>query len=87
METELRQLLDRWLRLSRCTAMDAQVRYVSSDGESRCNLFSEVLQEVLLHGAHHRGQIALVLRMKGFEPPRSTDFIPALRTAAIQKGI
>src|SRR6202020_3209141 len=57
--TALRQLLDRWLRLSRCTALDAQVRYVSSDGESRSNLFSEVLQEVLLHGAHHRGQIAL----------------------------
>jgi uncharacterized damage-inducible protein DinB len=87
LETELRRLLDRWLRLSHCTAMDAQVRYESSDGESRSNLFSEVLQEVLLHGAHHRGQIALVLRMKGFEPPRSTDFIPALRTKALQTGI
>ena len=87
LETELRQLLERWLRLSHCNAMNAQVRYLSNDKESRSNLFSEVLQEVLLHGAHHRGQIALVLRMKGSEPPRSTDFIPALRTAAIQKGI
>jgi uncharacterized damage-inducible protein DinB len=87
LETELGQLLDRWLRLSHCTAMDAQVRYVGNDGESRSNLFSEVLQEVLLHGAHHRGQIALVLRMKGFDPPRSTDFIPALRTKALQTGI
>jgi hypothetical protein len=24
--------------------------------------------------------------MKGFEPPRSTDFIPALRTKALQTG-
>jgi uncharacterized damage-inducible protein DinB len=84
LESELRWLRDRWLRLSNCTAMDAQVRYESSDGEHRSNLFSEVLQEVFLHGAHHRGQIALVLRMKGFEPPRSTDFIPALRTKALQ---
>ena len=87
LETELRQLLERWLRLSHCNAMDAQVRYLSSDRESRSNLFCEVLQEVLLHGAHHRGQIALVLRMKGFEPPRSTDLIPALRTKALQTEI
>ena len=86
LEAELRRLRDRWLGLSNCTAMDAQVRYESSDGENRSNLFSEVLQEVFLHGAHHRGQIALVLRMKGFEPPRSTDFIPALRTKALQSG-
>ena len=86
LEVELRWLLDRWLRLSNCTAMDAQVRYESSDGENRFNPFSEVLQEVFLHGAHHRGQIALVLRMKGFEPPRSTDFIPALRAKALQTG-
>jgi uncharacterized damage-inducible protein DinB len=86
LEAELRRLRDRWLRLSNCTAMDAQVRYESSDGENRSNLFSEVLQEVFLHGAHHRGQIALVLRMKGFEPPRSTDFIPTLRTKALQTG-
>jgi uncharacterized damage-inducible protein DinB len=84
LEAELRRLRNRWLKLSNCTAMDAQVRYESSDGENRSNVFSEVLQEVFLHGAHHRGQIALVLRMKGFEPPRSTDFIPALRTKALQ---
>ena len=87
LETELRQLLERWLRLSHCNAMDAQVRYLSSDRESRSNLFCEVLQEVLLHGAHHRGQIAFVLRMKGFDPPRSTDFIPALRTKTLQTEI
>ena len=87
LETELRRLLERWLRLSHCNAMDAQVRYLSSDKESRSNLFSEVLQEVLLHGAHHRGQIAFVLRMKGFDPPRLTDFIPALRTKTLQTEI
>jgi uncharacterized damage-inducible protein DinB len=86
LEDELRRLRDRWLGLSDCNAMDAQVRYESSDGENRSNLFSEVLQEVFLHGAHHRGQIALILRTKGFEPPRSTDFIPALRTKALQTG-
>src|ERR1700721_3852097 len=87
LETELRRLLERWLRLSHCNAMDAQVRYLSSDRESRSNLFCEVLQEVLLHGAHHRGQIAFVLRLKGFDLPRSTDFIPALRTKTLQTEI
>jgi uncharacterized damage-inducible protein DinB len=85
LEAELRRLRDRWLRLSNCSNGCAGA-IESSDGENRFNPFSEVLQEVFLHGAHHRGQIALVLRMKGFEPPRSTDFIPALRTKALQTG-
>ena len=59
LEAELRRLRDRWLRLSNCTAMDAQVRYESSDGENHFNPFSEVLQEVLLHGAHHRDRLPL----------------------------
>ena len=87
LESELERLRDRWLGLSDYMKMETQVRYESSDGEGRSNLFSEVLQEVFLHSAHHRGQIALVLRMKGFEPPRSTDFIPALRTKALQPGM
>ena len=82
LNTELVHLRNRWVRLADCTALDAQVQYRNRTGESCSNLFGEVLQEILLHGAHHRGQIALALRSKGFDPPRSTDFIPALRTQA-----
>jgi uncharacterized damage-inducible protein DinB len=82
LDAELLRLRDRWLRLADCTAMDAQIQYRNGVGENCFNFFDEILQEVFLHGAHHRGQIALALRSKGCEPPRSTDFIPALRTQA-----
>ena len=82
LHTELIRLKNRWLRLADRTASGAQVQYQNRAGESCSNLFADVLQEILLHGAHHRGQIAFLLRAKGFEPPRSTDFIPALRTQA-----
>jgi DinB family len=40
----------------------------------------EVMVEIICHSAHHRGQVALLLRQNGSEPAVSTDFIPALRT-------
>jgi len=79
-QSELLRLRDRWFKLCDCIAVEVQVHYRSSGGQNCANRFDEVIQEVLLHGAHHRGQIALLLRMNGCEPPRSTDFIPALRT-------
>lgn len=84
LDAELLRLRDRWLGLAGCTAMDAQIQYRNGAGEDCFNFFDEILQEIFLHGAHHRGQIALVLRSKGCEPPRSTDFIPALRTQAFR---
>lgn len=79
LETRLSQVRDRWLELATSNTLNAEVCYQSSKGDICSNRFDEVLQEVFMHGAHHRGQIAMVLRLKGFEPPSSTDFIPALR--------
>lgn len=80
---ELAALKERWLERCAEYAVDAQIGYRSSEGKECVNTFDEVLQEVMLHGAHHRGQIALLLRRSGHEPPRSTDFIPALRSQRI----
>ena len=53
--------------------------YRNRMGEKCTNSYLEVALELLSHGAHHRGQISLLLRQAGIEPPPSTDFVPALR--------
>lgn len=81
-KTELERLSERWLTLAERHSPEDEVRYTGSGGQIYSNRFDEVLQEMLLHGAHHRGQLALILRLRGFDPPPSTDFIPALRLGA-----
>jgi uncharacterized damage-inducible protein DinB len=53
--------------------------YENAAGQRAANSFFEIAVELVSHGAHHRGQVALLLRQAGHQPPKSTDFIPALR--------
>jgi uncharacterized damage-inducible protein DinB len=53
--------------------------YENAAGQQVANSFFEIAVELVSHGAHHRGQVALLLRQAGHQPPKSTDFIPALR--------
>ena len=69
----------RWLVICETNSAEMPVQYISSAKGECVNNLGEVIQEVALHGAHHRGQIALLLRSHGADPPASTDFIPALR--------
>lgn len=62
--------------------LDQRVPYVNSLGESWENAVEDVLDQVLLHSAHHRGQIASELRGAGHEPPY-VDLIHAVRTGQI----
>ncbi|MBV8475084.1 MAG: hypothetical protein JOZ36_00330 [Acidobacteria bacterium] len=78
-ETVFRDQKHRWLAMCKMRSAETLVRYNSSSGSDCVNSFDEIIQEVALHGAHHRGQIALLLRSEGVNPPDSTDFIPALR--------
>lgn len=48
--------------------------YKNSKGVEQKTKVSEILQHVIIHGQHHRAQIALLLRQKGVTPP-GTDFI------------
>jgi hypothetical protein len=83
-EGRLAGAFDRWT--SRCGSLaagrwDGRFQYPSGHGQAFSSSIYEVVVELLSHGAHHRGQIALLLRQGGHEPPASTDFIPALRSA------
>jgi len=48
--------------------------YKNSKGESFQTKVAEIIQHIIIHGQHHRAQIALLLRQKGITPP-ATDLI------------
>jgi uncharacterized damage-inducible protein DinB len=50
------------------------IKYENFSGESFSSLLSDIITHVVNHGTYHRGQIARILREKGFTPP-STDYI------------
>jgi uncharacterized damage-inducible protein DinB len=74
---------DRWILLASKYTELSQIPYVTRAGMNVANTFAEIVQEVLLHSAHHRGQIALLLRQSSSEPPVSTDYIPTIRKLSI----
>lgn len=54
------------------------VRYATSSGATHETAVADVLDHVLLHAAHHRGQANAALRAAGGEPPH-VDLIAWLR--------
>jgi uncharacterized damage-inducible protein DinB len=54
--------------------LSREVRYTNSAGDTFSNTIGDILSQVALHGAHHRGQIASSLRAHGADPP-ALDFI------------
>ncbi len=78
-QSVLARQLERWLSLLDDYSDVSPIGYLTRSGVSVVNTFAEIEQEVLLHSAHHRGQIALLLRQASMDPPASTDYIPTLR--------
>ena len=44
------------------------VEYLNPRGEKRSMPLGELMQHGAIHGVHHRGQVALLLRMLGYAP-------------------
>ncbi len=44
------------------------VEYANPRGEERSLLLGELMQHAAAHSIHHRGQVALLLRLVGYEP-------------------
>ena len=61
---------------------DRKIGYKNSKGEPWNSSVADIIQHVVLHAAHHRGQIASDLRAAGHEPAY-TDFIHAARKGFI----
>ena len=78
---ESRQLLAAWSELLAAAGeagLDLTVSYKNTKGEPWSSTVREVLTHVAMHGAYHRGQIALLVRESGHEPAY-TDYIHAVR--------
>ena len=58
--------------------MSATVAYKNSKGEPWTSRVDDILMHVIMHGAYHRGQIALEMRASG-NVPAYTDYIHAVR--------
>ena len=62
--------------------LERPVAYVNSKGERWTTSVDDVLAHVVLHSSYHRGQVALVLRQGGAEPPY-TDYAHCVRNGLI----
>lgn len=59
------------------------VTYSNSKGQPWSSTVEQILDHLSLHGAYHRGQIALLLRQAGVDPAY-TDFIHAVRQGLLE---
>ncbi|MDZ7660405.1 DinB family protein [Fodinibius sp.] len=59
--------------------LDKIISYTNSKGISYETTLSDILYHVIIHGQHHRAQIAKLLRNANIDPP-ATDFIFFTRT-------
>jgi uncharacterized damage-inducible protein DinB len=60
-----------------------KVEYTNPRGEKRSLLLGELMQHAAAHSIHHRGQVALLLRLLGYEP----GFIDMLLYYAEKRGV
>lgn len=52
--------------------------YTAGSGRTLTSSYADVVLELICHGAHHRGQIALLLRQSNCEPPKVHGLHPRL---------
>ncbi|MGD8748617.1 MAG: DinB family protein [Balneolaceae bacterium] len=55
-------------------SLDRMISYKNSKGTAYDTMLSDILHHVIIHGQHHRAQIAKLLRNAKITPP-GTDFI------------
>ncbi len=80
-----RALYHRFLADSADGDWSRRVHYRNSRGETFQTPLRDMLTHLMLHGQHHRGQIARVLRQHGHTPP-VTDFITFVREVEKKDG-
>ena len=85
-EAEIAEISVRWKEyLDKINEPDLTrvVNYKNSKGENWSSREDDILQHVIMHSAHHRGQIASDMRAAGFTPAY-IDFIHAVRQGLVE---
>lgn len=77
-EAQLDDLRERWRDHLGKEQLARSVVYTNTKGQRFEGTAREILMQVVLHGAYHRGQIAADVRAEGREPAL-TDYIHATR--------
>jgi len=69
-------MYDQWQQLINANKdnLDRTIAYKNSKGTTYETMLSDILHHVVIHGQHHRAQIAKLLRNAKIGPP-ATDFI------------
>ncbi len=75
-------LRDAWPAAMPRIDLTASITYTNTLGERWTSRADDVLTHVILHGAYHRGQIAIIVRDAG-ETPAYTDFIQCTRAGLL----
>ena len=73
---QLKTLNQQWKKLiaTNKNKLDKIIAYTNSKGTPYDTSLSDILYHVIIHGQHHRAQIAKLLRNAKIDPP-ATDFI------------
>ena len=75
---QARKRYEAFLEVLRAADLTDSVRYTNSVGQEFTTALQDILLHVALHGAYHRGQVAMLLRDAGADP-RPTDYIGFVR--------
>lgn len=64
--------------------LDRKVEWALGSGPAHTSTLSDLLQHVIVHGIHHRGQVALLLRLLGHAPGNFDALFYQLRASSEQ---
>lgn len=64
------------------SALTREFEYTNTKGEHYRNTVGDAAMHVAMHGAYHRGQIAVLARQNGVQPAY-TDYIQAVRAGEV----
>lgn len=74
----IRSMHKKWMQLLEKNNFDETISYENSKGKKFNMSLAGILHHIIIHGQHHRAQIATRLRQNDINPP-ATDFIFYLR--------
>ena len=81
-EAQMDALVPQWQQVLSADEPRRNINYTNSKGERWSSKVEDVLMQVIIHGAYHRGQIATIVRETG-ATPAYTDYIHCIRQGFI----